>query len=273
MKTSLPANHDVNVKTQSSRPQKILGKYSQANSNAREENELVRKYLPLVKTIVGRVAIALPKHIDADDLISAGLIGLINAIRNYDPTGGCSFESYARTRIKGAVLDELRKMDWVPRSVHTKAKKLQDTINSLEQKLGHIPSNQEVAEELGISEKEYENLLEEVQPATFVSLDSVVNSDSPDSPSHYDTISDTQQKLPSDIILQKELTRLIAERLEQLPEIQRKILALYYFEGMRLKEIAEAYGVTESRICQIHAQAILAIKAYIQRYEAGIERK
>ncbi|MCF7668800.1 MAG: FliA/WhiG family RNA polymerase sigma factor [Verrucomicrobia bacterium] len=233
------------------------------------ENEFVRERLPLVKSVVGRIAMTLPSHVDTDDLLSAGLVGLLNAVRQYDPNSGASFNSYARVRIRGAVFDELRKQDWVPRSVHAKAKKVQNVIQELEQAGGATPTDEEVAEALDLTMSEYEQLMNEIKPATFVCLDCVRSNEAEGGsmPGQYEAVADQRQENPREAVSRREVSRLIAERLEQLPEVQRKVLALYYFEGLRLREIAEAFGLTESRICQIHSKAILAIKSYLERHE------
>lgn len=236
------------------------------------EAELVDKYIPLVKGVVGRLAMTLPPHVDGEDLYSAGLGGLLNAIRNYDPTAGTAFETYARLRIRGSVFDELRRMDWVPRSVHTKARKVQGVMQTIEQRRGRAATEQEMAKALKISVAEYQQWQEEIRPATFVCLDASFNSEYDDSVSQYDSLPDPRQESPMDGTFRRELARLITERLQQLPEMQRKVLALYYFEDMRLREIAEAFGLTESRICQIHAQGILAIKSYLQKFDPYFAR-
>ena len=231
-------------------------------SQAEVEEELVRRYLPLVKTVVGRLAMTLPPHVDMEDLYSSGLVGLLNAIRCFNPHAGSSFESYARVRIRGAVLDELRRMDWVPRSVHGKARKVQAVMRQLEQEKGELPTDLEMATAMHLSINQYQQLLDEIRPAVFVCLDSV----GPDRDgSGYDMIPDPCQESPMEGTARRELCGLIADRLQQLPEMQKQVLALYYYEGLRLREIAEAFGVTESRICQVHAQAILAIKSFLQR--------
>src|SRR5579883_493782 len=227
------------------------------------ENALVEKYLPLVRSALGRLAMTLPDHVDQDDLNSAGLLGLLQALRNYDPGCGTSFETYARLRVRGAMLDELRRMDWVPRTVHEKARRIQDTIGQVEQRLGRIPTDAEVAKALNISPAEYSDLLAEVRPATFICLDAVCNSE--DGSSVCDVIADPSSEGPVEEVSRNELKQIIVERLKELPESQRKVLALYYGEDLHLREIAELLGLTESRICQIHSQAILSIRAYVQR--------
>ena len=231
------------------------------------ESELVEKYMPLVRAVVSRVAMTLPPHVDGEDLYSAGLTGLLNAVRQYDPHAGTSFETYARVRIRGAVLDELRRMDWVPRSVHTKTRKVQAAMLEIEREKGRVPTDDEVAKTLNLTLSEYHRWLEDIRPATFICLDAAFNNDHEDSISQYELLADQRQEDPLDGTFRREVSALIAERLKQLPEMQRKVLALYYFEDMRLREIAEVFGLTESRICQIHAQAILAIKSYLQKFD------
>ncbi|MGB9602496.1 MAG: FliA/WhiG family RNA polymerase sigma factor, partial [Limisphaerales bacterium] len=196
----------------------------------------------------------------------AGLVGLIQAIRNYDPSGGSSFENYAKARIRGAIIDELRRMDWVPRSIHSKARKVQEAINKVESAKGGVASEEEIARCLNISIEEYERLLSEIKPVTFICLDAVIEGEEGDSCSLHESIADKSVDPPDVDAQKREFVMLIARRIEQLPIIQRKVLAMYYFENMRLKEIAEAFGLTESRICQIHTQEILSIRAFLQRH-------
>lgn len=242
-------------------------KYRQGAYAGAVEGEIVEKYLPLVKTVVGRIAMTLPAHVDIEDLYSSGLVGLLNAVRNFDPKNGNTFETYARFRIRGAVFDELRRLDWVPRSVHSKARKVQNVVHELEQARGRIPTNDEMARALKITPSEYEQWLIEIRPATFVCLDAAAHHDE-DGAAQYENIADARQEDPWDGTAKRELARLIAARIEELPEMQRKVLALYYFEDMRLREIAEAFGLTESRICQIHSQAILALRSYLDKHDA-----
>lgn len=249
-------------------PAALAGRFSRVAPGSPAEDALVREHLPLVKTVVGRLAMSLPSHVDIADLHSSGLVGLLNAVRNYDPQGGSSFGSYARVRIRGAILDELRRLDWVPRSVHSKARKVQFVIQRLEQEHGEIPDNATVAKAMSMTIGEYEELLEEIRPATFVSLDGAQSIGGGEEDNRYEGIADESQSDPMSLAVRRELSQVIAQRLEQLPEMQRKVLALYYFEDMRLREIAEVFGVTESRICQIHSQAILTIKAWLRKHEA-----
>lgn len=245
-----------------------LTTYKKVRPGTPKEAELIEQYLPFVKNVVGRLALTLPAHVDLDDLYSAGLVGLLNAVRNFDPTAGSTFESYARVRIRGAIFDELRRLDWVPRSVHDKARKVQAVISQIEQAKGQAPSDAEVAAALGLSMNDYDDLMSQIRPATFVCLDAVSGNEEGGETIHHETISDPSMADPVDSTARNEMARLIEKRLSTLPEMQRKVLALYYFEDLRLREIAEVFGLTESRICQIHSQAILALRGYLQRVVA-----
>ncbi|MGE3310457.1 MAG: FliA/WhiG family RNA polymerase sigma factor [Limisphaerales bacterium] len=242
-------------------------RYAGSGHGSPAEVQLVEQHLPLVRTVVGRVAMSLPPHVDAEDLHSAGMVGLLNAVRRYDAASGVAFETYARLRIRGAVLDELRRLDWVPRSLHKKARKVQEVMMRLEQDQGGVPSEEAMAAALGLSCGAYRELLTEIRPATFVCLDSVRAGDGDDGVRQAESISNDAERSPSDQTAIRELSDLVAQRITQLPEMQRKVLALYYFEDLRLREIAAVFGVTESRICQIHAQAILALKAFLRRHD------
>ncbi len=252
----------LDVKT---REHAVRSRYQKVTSTDTEEDELVRQYLPLVKQVVGRLAMNLPSHVDKEDLYSTGLIGLLDAIRNYNPTCGASLETYARIRIRGAIFDGLRRMQWMPRSVHDKASKIQDTIQALEQAKGEPPDDVEVAKALKIPITEYHQWLEECKPVTFIHLDAACNSDGEDGPSCAEQIPDETQESPGSIASRNDLIQLITRRLDQMPEMHRKVLALYYFEDLRLREIAAAFGLTESRICQIHSEAILSLRAFLSK--------
>ena len=240
-------------------------RYRKPNPDRSVENELIQQYLPLVKTVVGRLAMTLPPHVDIEDLYSAGMIGLLSAVRQFDPKLGTVFEGYARLRIRGSVLDELRRMDWVPRSVHEKARKIEATIAELELAKGEPPSEAEVATALGLSTNDYLRLLDEIRPAAFVCLDAVMNSEDDPDRTHHEVVAHPTQADPSEDTERSEMAEMLKDQLDQLPEMQRKVMAMYYFEDLRLREIAAVFSVTESRICQIHAQAILTLRARLRR--------
>jgi RNA polymerase sigma factor FliA len=265
-----PMTEPASAPMTASRGGDLWQRYRRSTTDTEVEGELVEHYLPLVKAVVGRLAMTLPAHASIEDLHSAGLVGLLQALRSYRPGSAASFETFARFRIRGAVLDELRRMDWVPRSVHDKARKLQEVMMDLEQRHGRNPTDQEMADEMELSLEEYRHLLDEVRPAAFVHLDSVLQNDGSDPTPLHEFISDEEQESPPEMTSRRELVQLVLKKLERLPEMQRKVLALYYCEDLRLKEIAAVFGLTESRICQIHGQAILAIRGFIERYESAI---
>lgn len=250
-----PARPDAKKYTEAWR---AYGGVSQAS-----EEEVLKNHMPLVRSVVDRMRASLPVHLDVDDLYSVGLLGLIQAQRRFDPTHGVTFPAYAAMRVRGAVLDELRRIDWMSRSLRVKAKKLTDVIAAFEQKVGRPATEAEIADELGISSEEYAILLDEVRPLSYVELDALAGDD--EDSSLHDVIADENQPNARDIALKQELIKLVVERLQMLPDMQRKILAMYYFENLRLAEIAKVFGVTESRICQIHTQAVLGLKSYIRK--------
>lgn len=231
------------------------------------ETALVERHLPLVKTTVDRMRIYLPASLDLEDLYSVGFTGLVTAARKFDPTQGAAFTSYATLHIRGAVHDELRRMDWTPRSIREKSKKFKDSLNALEQRMGRPASPGEICAELGISNSEYEDLLNEIKPASFMPLDGEVFSEDSDSISLHEVISDENQTTGLQQLERKELLQLIVGQLQKLADVPRKVLALYYLEDMRLSEIATILGVTEGRVSQIHTQAVLSLRAFIKRQE------
>lgn len=249
-------------------PQTLWQRYHK-HGDRHAENALIDEYLPLVRSVLGRLAMTLPDHVDHDDLHSAGLMGLLHALRHYDPSCGTSFQTYARLRIRGSMLDELRRMDWVPRTVHEKARRIQEVMSRLEQQLGRSPTQAEVAHGLNMSPAQYEQLLAEIRPATFVCLDAVCTGEGEEAGTVGEVVADPTNDGPVEQASRNELKQLISERLRDLPRSQRQVLALYYGEDLTLREIAEVLGVTESRVCQIHSQAILSIRTYVQRLESG----
>lgn len=239
--------------------------YQGAQSEKIDEKELIERYLPLVRNVVDRIKLNLPPHVDVEDLYSVGVTGLIAAVRKYDPEQGHTFAGYATTRIRGAILDELRRLDWCPRRARAKAKKLKESINELEQKLGRAATEEEVRNNLGLSHKEYAKWMEEAKPVCFVAIDQTAENEDSEGASLHELIADESDVSVRDRMEKEELMQLVAQRISELPEIPKKILAMYYFENMRLAEIAAVFNLTESRICQIHAQTVIGLRAYISR--------
>ncbi|MGB8297927.1 MAG: FliA/WhiG family RNA polymerase sigma factor [Polyangia bacterium] len=229
-----------------------------------DERELIERYLPLVRNVVDRIRFNLPAHVDVDDLHSAGVTGLIAAVHKYNPSQDNTFAAYATMRIRGAILDELRRLDWCPRRARAKARKIKDAINEIEQATGSPASDQEIRQRLGLSTKEFGRWMEDARPVTFVAIDGPVDEDRKGASLH-DVIADENNVLARENMEHDELLQLVAQKIQQLPDTPRKILAMYYFEHMRLAEIAAVFGLTESRICQIHSQTVLALRASLQR--------
>jgi RNA polymerase sigma factor for flagellar operon FliA len=230
-----------------------------------DEKELIERYLPLVRNVVGRIKLTLPPHVEAEDLYSVGVTGLIAAVRKYDPEQGNTFAGYAMMRIRGAILDELRRMDWCPRRVRARARKLKEAIGDLEQKLGRAATEAEIHECLGLTPKEYAQWLEESKPVCFVAIDQITDHEDGSGGSLHEVIADENDVPARDRMEKEELLQLVAQRIQELPDIQKKIMAMYYFENMRLAEIAAVFGLTESRICQIHTQIVLGLRGYLAR--------
>lgn len=230
------------------------------------KDQLILHYLPLVRYIAGRMAISMPSHIDSDDLISSGVIGLIKAIERYDINCGTQFETYATTRIRGSILDELRSLDWVPRSVRGKAKVLQKVYSALEEQLGREPKDEEVAAHLNISEAELEEWISYAAPTTLVSLNTVLNSGDDDKPLQViDILEDGKHKSPFSHTEQKELETFLADSISDLSTQEKMVIILYYYEGLMLKEIGQILGVSESRVSQVHTKSMLRLKGKLHQ--------
>lgn len=245
--------------------------YRKASGQDGPDWSLIERYLPLVKAIVSRMRIYFPPNAELDDLYSVGVSGLITAIRRCDPDKSESFGAYAALRIRGAILDELRKLDLMPRGDRLQAKRLRVVVTELEQKLQRPASEDEIAEAMGISRQQYMALLDQIRPISFISLDSSATSDSPGSEGNavHEVVSDDTLPDARDRAEKHEMVALLRERIKVLPDIPRKVLMMYYYEGMRLAEIATVFGLTESRICQIHAQAVISLRTYLDRASKG----
>ena len=222
--------------------------------HARER--LVLAYAPLVKYVAGRMSTGLPSHVEEADLISYGLLGLISAIERFDPAREIKFETFAITRIKGSIIDELRSLDWVPRSVRSKAREIERANAKLEHELHRAPTDQEMAQVLGVSMEEFQDSLVRIAGSSVVALDELwtVSDASGDQVSLLDTISDPQAIDPAREMDTTEMKDQLADAIAHLPEREKLVVALYYYENLTLREIGEVLGVTESRVCQIHSQ-------------------
>ncbi|MBV8900129.1 MAG: FliA/WhiG family RNA polymerase sigma factor [Verrucomicrobia bacterium] len=230
----------------------------------RDFQALVEKHLPLVRSIVERMKRKLPQRIETEELFSVGVTGLVAAARNYRASQVGSFSGYASTRIRGAILDELRRMDWMSRGSRSKAKRLGSAISRLEQEQGGTVHQEALCAEMQMSEEELQELMDEMRPLRIVSLDSPDEQGEMDDQSLHEVIADDCSVSAYDMVERKEIIALLAERITQLPEIPKKVLAMYYYENLRLADIAACFGLTESRICQIHTQAVSQLRIYMQ---------
>jgi RNA polymerase sigma factor for flagellar operon FliA len=232
------------------------------DGDERARERLVVAYSPLVKYVAGRMASGLPSHVDESDLISYGLLGLIGAIERYDPDREIKFETYAIARIKGAIIDELRALDWVPRSVRARARDIERAIAELEKKLHRAPTDEEIATKLGMTEDELGASLTEISRSSIAALDELWTvSAGGDQIALIDTIEDTQGPEPQSALAQTEMREALGESIARLPEREKLVVTLYYYEELTLREIGEVLGVTESRVSQLHTKAILRLKA------------
>lgn len=227
-------------------------------------DELIVKHLFLVKYVVGRVGAVLPGHVKLDDLYSSGVTGLIRAVEKFNPSKNSKFESYAILLIKGAIIDELRELDWIPRSVHQKANLIATAQEALQQKYGRDPSDLELSNYLGISETELCELLMRVRPAILIPLNSEASQQDDDHGSMSERIPDVKAETSFEAAHRKECVSLLEDAIARLPEQERKVLKLYYYDELMLKEIGKIMGVSESRVSQIHTKALLKLRSRLQ---------
>jgi RNA polymerase sigma factor FliA len=230
-------------------------------------DEMILKYTPLIKYIAHRLAMRLPPHVSVEDLMSAGVIGLMDALTKFDPEKKVQFKTYAEFRIKGAMLDELRSLDWVSRSIRQKAAQLEKAYQTLEKKRGRAVDDEEVAQEMGLSLDSYYHMVNEVNGVFLLDIDNLRNK-LPKLPEEdlINLLIDEKEKQPLHLLGLEELKRVLAEAIDELSPKEKTVISLYYYEELTLKEIGEVLGFTESRICQIHAKAILKLRTKIRYY-------
>jgi RNA polymerase sigma factor FliA len=244
----------------------LLKKYKESPTtlSPEQKDKLIMEYAPLIKFIAQKIAMRLPSNIELDDLISSGVIGLMDALDKYDPSRDNKFKTYAEFRIRGAILDELRAQDWVPRSVRDKSKLLDRTIIKLESELGRSPEDQEIAERLGVSLEELYDLMNQVKPVSVLSIDEAPTFSSVDKKSILNILDGCKINNPHNQLNVKFVKDVVPSAIEELPERQRLVLSLYYYEDLNLKEIGRVLRVTESRVSQLHAHAIARLRAKLQ---------
>lgn len=230
------------------------------------KEQLILQYSPLIKYIAHRIASRLPNHVDMDDLINVGVLGLIDAVDRFDPHREIKFKTYAEFRIKGTILDHLRSLDWVPRSVRQKANILEETYSAFERRLGRPATDEEMASELGLKVEDYYHLIQQASTIPLVSLDEVLGLTSAgEKKKIVENIAASMESDPIELLGLEELKKLIAEAIDALPEKERLVVSLYYYEELTMKEIGAVLDITESRVSQIHAKAILRLRSKIKK--------
>jgi len=240
------------------------------DKNPELRGELITVYAPLVRFVVGRLGIPPTSLLEAEDLVSYGMIGLINAIDRFDPSRGVRFEAFASARIRGAVIDQLRSLNWLPRSAISRVRQIESALAALEQRLGRPAKEKEVAEEIGVSTDRYRQILLEMN-STVLSLDAPLGSPTQDDEvtSLSELLEDQTAPGPVEQAEQQELTEMLSAAIGGLPEREKLLLALYYQEELTMKEISKILNVSESRVCQLHMQAVMRLRSSLSVYRSG----
>jgi len=233
-----------------------------ANGSTELRDKLILNYSPLVKYVASRVFAGLPQNVENADLISYGIFGLIDAIEKYDNTRAIKFETYAIARVKGAIIDALRSLDWVPRSLRAKSKELEKAYAKLELEYQRAPKDAEVAEEVGVPVEELQKWLSQLSYSSVVALDELwsVHGEAGDRVSLFETIQDHKSEDPFAVVEFEEMKDILADSIDKLPPKEKIVIALYYYEGLTLREIGSVLSITESRVSQLHTKAILRLK-------------
>lgn len=234
-------------------------------------DRLVEQYAPLVKYVAGKVAVGMPHNVEFDDLVGYGVFGLFDAIEKFDPEKHVKFKTYAVTRIRGAIFDELRSIDWVPRSVRQKSREIEEAVRRLESSLGRAATDAEIAKDMGMTPKEFEKTMLKISGTAILSLNDVwYTGEDNDKVSIADSIESPVSLNPDTIVEKGEIKRVIIEAIHELPEKEKKVLVLYYYEDLTLKEIGQVLEVTESRVSQLHTKAIMRLRAKLTNIKKGI---
>ncbi|MFZ5802089.1 MAG: FliA/WhiG family RNA polymerase sigma factor [Candidatus Omnitrophota bacterium] len=229
-------------------------------------DEIIKKYLYLVKYVAGRVAIGLPPNVEYNDLVSYGILGLFDAINKYDVTQGNKFETYAVSRVRGSIMDELRKLDWAPRLLRKRAREMERKCKELEEKHGRMATDDEVAAAMKMTSEELNSLYSDLNATTFLSLDEVWQNDDGNKPiSRLQTVEDSLITNQFNYVNQSEVKEILASVIDELPKNEKLVIVLYYYENLTLREIGEVLDVSESRVCQIHTKVVTRLRAHLMR--------
>jgi RNA polymerase sigma factor for flagellar operon FliA len=253
------------------RSEQDLWKLYRKAKDSRIRDYFIKQYAPLVKYVAGKIAIGMPHNVEFDDLVGFGVFGLFDAIEKFDPGKHVKFKTYAVTRIRGAIFDELRSIDWVPRSIRQKTREVEETVRTLEAKLGRSATDEEIAEAMDITVEDFQALILKISSTSILSLNDVwYTGEDDDQISIVESVESPTSLNPDAIVEREEIKRVIVEAIDELPEKEKKVLVLYYYEDLTLKEIGHVLGVTESRISQLHTKAIMRLRAKLTSVKRGI---
>ncbi|WP_330332881.1 RNA polymerase sigma factor WhiG [Streptomyces sp. NBC_00536] len=261
-RAAVPPAARGSVRTTAPSPLDALWRSYKESGDERLREQLILHYSPLVKYVAGRVSVGLPPNVEQADFVSSGVFGLIDAIEKFDIERSIKFETYAITRIRGAMIDELRALDWIPRSVRQKARAVERAYATLEAQLRRTPTEIEVADEMGVALEELHAVFSQLSLANVVALEELLHvGGEGDRLSLMDTLEDTAADNPVAVAEDRELRRLLARAINTLPDREKTVVTLYYYEGLTLAEIGHVLGVTESRVSQIHTKSVLQLRA------------
>ncbi|GAB1352934.1 RNA polymerase sigma factor WhiG [Erysipelotrichia bacterium] len=258
----------LKARLQDEEDQKLWEQY-RTTHDQRIKDALIMKYASFVKYVAGRIAVNLPSNVEFDDLVSYGILGLIDAIDKYDSERNVKFKTYAKTRIRGAIFDELRILDWTPRSIRQKARKLEKAYAKLEGKLGRDAKDEEIAEYLNIDISELHKLFDETKKSLLLSLDEIFYDDDEGS-SRFDFVEDEKSDNPQSKIEEAEAKKILADAISKLSDRERMVITLYYYEELTSKEIGKILGVSDSRVSQLHTKAILRLRGRLSRIKEAL---
>ncbi len=258
----------LKARLQDEEDQKLWEQY-RTTHDQRIKDALIMKYASFVKYVAGRIAVNLPSNVEFDDLVSYGILGLIDAIDKYDSERNVKFKTYAKTRIRGAIFDELRILDWTPRSIRQKARKLEKAYAKLEGKLGRDAKDEEIAEYLNIDISELHKLFDETKKSLLLSLDEIFYDDDEGS-SRFDFVEDEKSDNPQSKIEEAEAKKILADAISKLSDRERMVITLYYYEELTSKEIGKILGVSDSRVSQLHTKAILRLRGRLSRIKDAL---
>jgi RNA polymerase sigma factor for flagellar operon FliA len=259
------SSHGVGSWQGSSALDELWSEFKSTGSN-KARDALIVHYAPLVKYVAARLSVGLPSSVDQEDLASAGIVGLMEAVSKFEPGRGYKFESYAAARIRGAIIDDLRTQDFVPRSVRRQARKVEEALSRLQLQLNRTPTDEEVAEAMGVTVRRLRTIYARISTVLFVSLERLLMvGDQAGGLSLVDTIPDTKAEDPAASLEERELKAFLADAIAKLPQRERTAITLYYYEGLNLAEISAVVGVSQARVSQMNAKSVLQIRSLLNR--------